>query len=54
MYLTLIVSLDSLPPDKLAPDLVVTCLLNEEVRQVPSEMNSMSSHNEAMVATLKK
>jgi hypothetical protein len=49
-YLMLIVTLDSLPPDELTLDNVVTRLLNEEVRQKPDRDEKYPSADQALVA----
>ena len=51
-YSTLIVTLDSIPADSLTLDIVITCLLNEEVHQVQAakseseQMDSCCYHQE--------
>jgi hypothetical protein len=48
-YSTLIITLDSLPPDELTLDNVVTCLLNEEVCQKPDRDEKYLSADQVLV-----
>ena len=56
-YSTFIVALDSIPADDLTLDIIITCLLNKEVRQiqaVKSEIERMEGREGALAAIAKK
>ena len=53
-YSTLIVTLDSIPADNLTLDIVITCLLNEEVHQVQAAKSESEQMEGTLAAITKK